>query len=76
MSHLKLVQVKMSEDTLNQIEDVKNRLHADTVTGTIKSSIAIADMVTKAMSLGDNVIIQKPNGEKYIMTMPGISNHG
>jgi len=74
MSNLKLVQVKMSEDTLSQIEYVKNRLHADTVTGTIKSSIA--DMITKAMSRGDNVIIQKPNGEKYIMTMPGISNHG
>lgn len=76
MSNYKLVQVKMSEDTLKQISEVKQRIHADTVTGTIKSSIAIANMVTDAMSRGCNVIIEDNKGNKYRIMMPGISRHG
>lgn len=76
MSNYKLVQVKMSEDTLKQISEVKQRIQADTVTGTIKSSIAIANMVTEAMSKGSNVIIEDKNGNKHRIVMPGISKHG
>jgi hypothetical protein len=64
----------MTNDTLNQIEHVKKRLHAETVTGTIKSSIAIADMVTDAIAKGSNVIIEEKNGDKYRIKLPGISN--
>lgn len=42
----KLVQVNLSDETLHQIDNVKNRINAETKTGAIRSSIAIADMVT------------------------------
>lgn len=76
MSNYKLVQVQMSEDTLNQISAVKQRIHANTVTGTIQSSIAIANMVTEAMSNGSNVIIEDKHGKKHRIVMPGISGNG
>ncbi len=76
MSKYKLVQVKMSEDTLKEIGRVKERIHAETVTGTIKSSIAIAGMVTKAISEGSNVIIEEKDGSKYRIALPGIAQHG
>lgn len=72
----KLVQIKMSDETLNQIDHVKDRINAETKTGAIRSSIAIADMVTEAMSKGSNVIIEEPNGNKYRITIPGARKHG
>lgn len=76
MNNYKLVQVKMSEDTLKQIDEVKQRINAGTVTGTIKSSIAIANMVTEAMCKGSNVIIEDRNGNKHRIVMPGIVRYG
>jgi hypothetical protein len=70
----KLVQVKMSDDTLEKIENVKVRTHAETTTSAIRSSIAIADMVTDAVSKGSNVIIEERSGVKYRITIPGIKN--
>lgn len=68
----KLVQVKMSEDTLSKIENVQNRIHSETKTGAIRSSIAIANMVIDAISNGGNVIIEEKNGKKFRITIPGI----
>lgn len=68
----KLVQVKLSDDTLDKIDKVKSRIHSDTKTGAIRSSIAIADMVTSAISDGGSVIIEEKNGTKFKIKIPGL----
>lgn len=71
----KLVQVNMNNETLEKLHDMKEKMHADTITNTIKSSVDIADIVTTALSKGKNVVIEEKNGDKYRILVPGIK-HG
>jgi hypothetical protein len=70
----KLVHVNMTENTLNKIEEVKERVHAENKTTAIRYAIDIADMITEVISQGGKVILEE-NGNKYIMKLPGISKH-
>lgn len=69
----KSLQVTISGTLVEKIDKVKNRIHAGTTGGAIRSSIAIADMVTEAFSKGANVIIEEKDGKKYRITMPGVT---
>ncbi|TAK78797.1 MAG: hypothetical protein EPO11_00940 [Gammaproteobacteria bacterium] len=71
----KLVHVNMTENTLNKIEEVQDRVHAENKTTAIRYSIDIADMITDVISRGGKVILEE-NGNKYIMKLPGIVQHG
>lgn len=73
MSEQKIVQVRLSEDTIQRIEKVQERIHSQTKTGAIRSSIAIADMITDAISHGANVIIEEKNGDKFKIAIPGMA---
>ena len=71
----KLVHVNMTENTLDKIDDVQERVHADNKTTAIRYCIDIAEMITKVISEGGKVILEE-NGNKYIMKLPGIMHHG
>jgi hypothetical protein len=67
----KLVHVNMTENTLQKIGEVQNRVHAENKTTAIRYSIDIADMITDVISRGGKVILEE-NGTKYIMKLPGL----
>jgi hypothetical protein len=69
----KLVQVNILDDSLGRIESVKRRIHAETMTGAIHFCIAVADMVTAAVTEGANVIIEEKNGNKYRIAILGVN---
>lgn len=67
----KLVHVNMTENTLNKIDAIQDRVHAENKTTAIRNSIEIADMITDVISRGGKVILEE-NGNKYIMKLPGL----
>lgn len=72
VSKTKLVHVNMTNDTLEKIDEVKDRIHAENKTTAIRYSIDIAAMITKVMSKGGKVILEE-DGQKYLMKIPGLS---
>jgi len=64
-----LVHVNMTPRTLQKIDDVKSRIHAENKTTAIRYSIDIAEMVTEVISKGGKVILEE-NGDKYILKLP------
>lgn len=68
---LTLVHVNMSENTLQKINEVKKRVHADNKTTAIRYSIDIAAMITDVISKGGKVILEE-GGNTYIMKLPGV----
>jgi len=75
MPKFKLVHVNMTENTLNKIEEVKERTQAENKTTAIRYSIDIAAVITEVISQGGKVILEE-NGNKYIMKLPGVVQHG
>jgi very-short-patch-repair endonuclease len=67
-----LIQINLTEDTLNKIARLKKRLNIDTRTNSIRSAINIADLIVDAVCNGDSVIIEK-NGIQHRLMIPGIS---
>jgi hypothetical protein len=69
----KLVHVNMSENTLNKIDEVKERVQAGNKATAIRYAVDIAAMITKVMSRGGKVILEE-DGQRYIMKIPGVAN--
>ncbi len=68
----RLVQVNMTEETLNKVSKIRERLCTDTRTNSIRSAIDIADLIIDAVCSGGNVIIEK-DGIQHRLLIPGIS---
>ena len=68
----RLVQINMTEDTLNKVNKIKKQLSIDTRTNSIRSAIDIADLIINAISSGGNIIIEK-DGIRHKLMIPGLS---
>jgi len=67
-----LVKVNMTYDTLSKISEVQNRIRAPNPTIAIQSAIDIAEIITKIISKGEKIILQKPDGTKSLLTLLGV----
>lgn len=67
-----LVQVRMKDRTLSQIDDVQNRVHAPSRSDAVRRAIELTDVITKALEHGDKVIIEGHGGKKVQILVPGI----
>jgi hypothetical protein len=69
----KLVQMNMREETLEEVENLKEMLHTDNRSNIIKTAISTMDLVAKAMSEGSSVIIEDKRGNRRQIIIPGIA---
>ncbi len=67
-----LVQMNFKPRTLDKLEQLKERLHADNRTETVKRALEITDMVIETISKGGRVILEEKDGKQYKLVLPGI----
>jgi hypothetical protein len=73
MSESRPFQIRVNPDLQKTLDSLQARMHADSLASTIKSSIALTDMITEAMSNGDIILIKKKGGEQYRVMIPGMT---
>lgn len=67
-----LVQMRMRDNTLSQIESVQQRVHAPSRSDAVRRAIELTDVITKALEHGDKVMIEGQDGKKIQVLVPGI----
>ena len=70
---MSLVQIRMKENTLAQIDNVQNRVHALSRSEAVRKAIELTDVITKALTQGDKIIIEGHNGKRMQVLIPGMS---
>jgi hypothetical protein len=71
-NNMPLVQVRMKDSTLSQIEGLQNRVHAPSRSDVVRRAIELTDVITKALEHGDKVIIEGKKGKKVQILVPGV----
>lgn len=71
----KLVQVKMREDTIKEIDEVQKKIQAPSMSDAVRRSIGIAYALTKYVEDGDKIIIETKDGEKKQLIITGMEKH-
>jgi hypothetical protein len=64
----KTLQVRALDNTLRELDDIQKRIHAPSMSDTIRRSVEITNALTKSVAQGDKIIIQnKDGGQKEII---------
>ena len=72
MQSTKLIQIKVREDTLREINEVQEKIHSPSVSDTVRRSVGIVYALTKYAEEGDKIIIETKNGEKRQLIITGM----
>lgn len=68
----KLVQVKMLDNTLNELDDLQQRTHALSRSDAVRKSIEIVSALAKSVEKGDKIIIESKNGTQKQIIITGM----
>jgi hypothetical protein len=69
----KAVQMNMREGTLNKVAELQELLGSGNRTDAIKMAIDVTEIVASALSHGGRIIIEKKDGEKSEVVIPGLN---
>ena len=65
----KPVQMRLSEDTLERIERLKETTGVENRTQIVTSSLAIAEVIISSVKEDKKIYIQEKNGKKQVLTL-------
>lgn len=68
-----MVEVRMRDDTLLQVDQLQNRVHAPSRSDALRRAVELTDVVTKAIQHGARVIIEEKDGRQVEVNVPGIN---
>lgn len=71
-ANTKLVQIKMRDDTIREIDEVQKKINAPSISDTVRRSVGIVYALTKHVAEGDKIIIESKNGEKKEIIITGM----
>lgn len=71
-SNTKLIQIKVRDDTLREINEVQEKINSPSVSDTVRRSIGIVHALTKYAEEGDKIIIETRDGEKRQLIITGM----
>lgn len=71
-TELQQIHMNVRPKTLAQIKELKIMLGTDSQTDTIVSAIRIAEMITKIIKEGGEVIMENKSGKKASLFIPGV----
>lgn len=71
MTHV--VQVRMKDDTINQVDKLQKRVHAPSRSDAIRRAVEISDLLVNAVEHGDKVIIESKNGKQRQVLIAGLN---
>lgn len=72
MSNEKIVQIRMRDHTLLQVDHLKENLHAPSRSDAIRRAVELSDVMAKAIKHGDKIIIESSDGKKTRILIPGV----
>lgn len=67
------IQVRMKENTIAQVDNLKNLVHAPSRSDAIRRAVEISDTLVNAAKQGDKVVIESKNGKKYQLLISGLT---
>lgn len=67
------VPVRMKDNTIYQIDNLQNRVHAPSRSDAIRRAIEISDLLVNAVEHGDRVIIESKNGRQREILIAGLN---
>ncbi len=72
MQTAKLIQVKMQDQTIRELNEVQQKIHAPSVSDTVRRSVGIVHALTRHVEKGDRIIIETKDGEKREIIITGM----
>jgi hypothetical protein len=71
--HVEVVQVRMREDTLEQLDKLKTIVKAASRSEALRRAVGITDILVDAIIHGDKVILEKKNGKQTQILITGLN---
>lgn len=68
----KLLQVKVLDETLEELGDLQKKIHAPSMSDTVRRSIEITSALTRSVEKGDKIIIQSKDGSEKQIIITGM----
>jgi hypothetical protein len=70
----KLLQIKVKNNTLNDIDTLQKSFHASGRSDTVRRSIDIASALASAVKKGDKIIVESKDGERKQIIITGLKS--
>lgn len=68
----KLLQVKVLDNTVDEINELQKKIHAPSISDTVRRSIEITSALARSVEKGDKIIIEAKNGDKKQIIITGM----
>lgn len=68
-----VVQVRMKENTIKQVDKLQKTVHAPSRSDAIRRAVEISDVLVNAVSHGDKIIIESKDGKQRQILISGLS---
>lgn len=72
MQDTKLIQIKVRENTLREIDEVTAKIHSPSMSDTIRHSVNIVYSLTKQVEEGDMIVIDGRDGIRRQLIITGM----
>ena len=72
MTSEKFVQVRMREQTLSQVDHLKENLHAPSRSDAIRRAVELGDAMANIIKNGHKIIIEYNDGRETRVSIPGV----
>lgn len=67
-----VIQVRMKPNTVKQVNNLQERVHAPSRSDAIRRAVEISDLLINAVEHGDKIIIQGKNGKQREILIAGL----
>lgn len=71
--NIEVVQVRMKEHTLNQLDRFMQIVHAHNRSEALRRMVGITDILADAIIHGDRILIEKKNGKQSEILITGLN---
>ena len=69
-----IVPIRMRENTINQVDKLKNCVKAPSRSDAIRRAVEIADTLISAVISGDRILIEDKKGKQIQILIAGLKN--
>lgn len=70
-----VVQVKMKNDTIRQLDKIKNIVNAPSRSDAVRRAVGITDTIIHAIEQGNRILIESTTGKQKQLLISGLFEH-